>query len=55
VTVNVTVLPTVHIDSPLAGSVLSGTTTVSGWAIDNATSVGTAIGGVQVLVASAMH
>ena len=50
VTVNVTALPTAHIESPLAGSVVSGTTTVSGWAIDNASSVGTAIGGVNVLV-----
>ena len=50
VAVNVTVLPTAHIESPLAGSVVSGTTTVSGWAIDNASSVGTAIGGVKVLV-----
>lgn len=42
--------PTVHIDNPLSGSLLTGTVTVSGWAIDNASSIGTKIGRVQVLV-----
>jgi hypothetical protein len=42
--------PMVAIDSPAAGSVLSATVTVSGWAIDNALAVGTAITSVQVKV-----
>jgi hypothetical protein len=32
--------PTVHIDSPLAGAAVSGSVTISGWAIDNATTIG---------------
>ncbi len=44
------VIPTVHIDSPAAGATVSGTVTVSGWAIDNDSAVGTAIGSVRVLV-----
>jgi hypothetical protein len=51
VTVIVTgVPPTVHIDGPVAGSVLSGSVTISGWAVDNTSAVGTAISGVQVKV-----
>ncbi|MGB7759905.1 MAG: SBBP repeat-containing protein [Bryobacteraceae bacterium] len=53
VTVTVTapvVIPSVHIDGPAPGATVSGTATVSGWAIDNASTVGTAISGVQVLV-----
>jgi hypothetical protein len=42
--------PTVWIDAPAANSTVSGTVTVSGWAIDNASIVGTALGSVQVLV-----
>jgi len=42
--------PSVHIDAPASGSTISGTVTVSGWAIDNATAVGTAISSVHVLV-----
>ena len=42
--------PTVWIDIPTAGSMLSGTVTVSGWALDNASAVGTAISRVQVEV-----
>jgi photosystem II stability/assembly factor-like uncharacterized protein len=42
--------PTVHIDAPVAGSVLSDTATVSGWALDNSAGVGTAIASVQVKV-----
>ena len=42
--------PAVYIDGPSAGQALSGMTTVRGWALDNATSVGTAIGSVQILV-----
>ena len=42
--------PTVHIESPVPGSSVSGVVTVAGWAIDNASSVGTAIGSVQVSV-----
>jgi hypothetical protein len=50
-TLTVTAIPpTVHIDAPLAASVLSGTTTVSGWALDNASAVGTAISSLQVKV-----
>ena len=44
------VIPTVAIDAPVAGSTVSGTVTVGGWAIDNASTVGTAIGSVHVLV-----
>jgi hypothetical protein len=55
VTVTVTagtaaVIPTVHIDLPASGATVSGTVTVAGWAIDNASTKGTAIGSVQVLV-----
>ncbi|MGB7758864.1 MAG: Ig-like domain-containing protein, partial [Bryobacteraceae bacterium] len=53
VTVTVTapvVIPSVHIDMPASGTIISGTATVAGWAIDNASTVGTAISGVQVLV-----
>jgi Bacterial Ig domain len=42
--------PTVYIDAPAAASSVSGTVTVSGWAIDNASAVGTAINNVQVKV-----
>jgi N-acetylmuramoyl-L-alanine amidase len=42
--------PSVQIDAPAAGSVLSGVATVSGWALDNRLLVGTAIGSVQVKV-----
>jgi len=44
------VIPSVHIDGPAPGASVSGTVTVSGWAIDNASVVGTAISGIQVLV-----
>jgi len=43
-------LPSVYIERPLNGSTVSGTITVKGWAIDNASTVGTAIGPVQVQV-----
>jgi hypothetical protein len=43
-------IPTVHIDSPAAGATVSGAVTVSGWAIDNDSAVGTAIGSVHLLV-----
>jgi len=52
-TVTVTVqapLPTVYIDAPAQGSAVSGTVTVSGWAVDNVSVVGTAISSVQVKV-----
>jgi hypothetical protein len=42
--------PSVHIDAPVSGSVLSGVGTISGWAIDSTTAVGTAISGVQIKV-----
>jgi len=44
------VIPSVHIDMPASGATVSGTATVAGWAIDNTSTVGTAIGSVQVLV-----
>jgi hypothetical protein len=49
---NITVIapPSVFIDTPTQGTVVSGVVTVTGWAIDNATSIGTAIGAVQMLV-----
>jgi hypothetical protein len=42
--------PSVHIDQPKPGAILSGTATVSGWAIDNVTAVGTAINPATVIV-----
>jgi hypothetical protein len=51
VTVTVAAIPpTVHIEAPLAASALSGNVTVSGWALDNSSVVGTAISSVLVLV-----
>jgi parallel beta-helix repeat protein len=46
--------PVVWIDQPVAGATISGTITVSGWAVDNGTVVGTAIGSVQVKVDGAL-
>jgi hypothetical protein len=46
-------LPNVHIDSPADGATVSGTIVVAGWAIDNTTTVGTAISNVRVLVDTA--
>jgi streptogramin lyase len=46
--------PTVFIDSPQNGSAVSGMVTVTGWAIDNSSSVGTAITSVQVRVDGAL-
>jgi N-acetylmuramoyl-L-alanine amidase len=42
--------PSVYIDTPAPGTVLSGMVTVAGWAIDNTSAVGTAISSVQVFV-----
>ena len=42
------------IDQPVAGATVSGTVTESGWAVDNGTVVGTAIGSVQVKVDRAL-
>jgi hypothetical protein len=42
--------PTVFIDAPTQGSTVSGIVNVSGWAVDNAFAVGTAISIVQVQV-----
>src|SRR5262249_53394248 len=42
--------PLVFIDTPSPGAALFGTATVSGWAIDNGVSVGTAISSVQIKV-----
>jgi phospholipase C len=51
VTVNVQVpTPTVYIDVPVAGAKVSGIAIVSGWAVDNAAAVGTAISSVQIKV-----
>jgi hypothetical protein len=50
VTVQVATPPTVFIDSLAQGATISGTVTVSGWAIDNITTIGTAISSVQVKV-----
>jgi uncharacterized protein (TIGR03437 family) len=44
------IIPSVHIDMPASGATVSGTATVAGWAIDNASTAGTAVGSVQVLV-----
>jgi len=44
------VIPSVHIDAPVPGATISGTVSVAGWAIDNASTVGTAITNVQVKV-----
>ena len=46
--------PLVWIDQPVAGATVSGTVTVAGWAVDNGTVVGTAIGSVQVKVDGAL-
>src|SRR5437588_9864763 len=42
--------PTVWIDGPSQGSTVSGAVTIFGWAMDNASAVGTAISIVQVKV-----
>ena len=42
--------PSVNIDTPAPGTVLSGTVSVAGWAIDNTSVVGTAVSSVPVLV-----
>ena len=42
--------PSVFIDCPKTGSTVSGTLAIQGWAIDNVSGIGTAIGSVQVSV-----
>jgi hypothetical protein len=42
--------PSVYIDSFSSGATVSGTVTVSGWAINNITAIGPIISGVQILV-----
>jgi hypothetical protein len=42
--------PLVAIDSPTSGAAVSGMITVTGWALDNASGVGTPINSVQVMV-----
>ena len=42
--------PTVWIDAPASGATVSGIVSISGWAVDNASVVGTAISSVQVKV-----
>ena len=51
-TTNITVVatPSVFIDTPTQGAVVSGVVTVSGWAIDNTMPTGTGIGSVQILI-----
>ncbi len=50
VSITVPTVPSVFIDSPANGATVSGTLNVLGWAIDNASTIGTAIGSVQVQV-----
>jgi len=51
ITVNVQAPPpTVYVDAPAQGAAVSGTVRVSGWAVDNASVVGSAISSVQVKV-----
>ena len=42
--------PTVYIDTPVSGATVSGIVTITGWAVDNAATVGTAISSVQIKV-----
>jgi N-acetylmuramoyl-L-alanine amidase len=42
--------PDVYIETPTSGAVINGTTTVGGWAIDSAVSVGTPIASVVIKV-----
>jgi len=42
--------PSVHIDYPAPGGVVSGTVAVGGWALDSVMVIGTAISAVQVMV-----
>jgi hypothetical protein len=42
--------PTVFIDAPAPGAMVSGIVAITGWAVDNASAVGTAISSVQVKV-----
>ena len=42
--------PTVWIDTPTSGATVSGIVAITGWAVDNAAAVGTAINSVQVKV-----
>jgi hypothetical protein len=42
--------PTVYVDAPTSGATVSGIVTISGWAVDNASAVGTGISSVQVKV-----
>ena len=42
--------PDIHVDSPTAGSVVSGTINVSGWAVDSSSPAGATIGDLKVLV-----
>jgi hypothetical protein len=46
----VNVPPSVNIESPAPGAVVNGVVTVSGWALDNTSAIGTAISLVQVKV-----
>ena len=43
-------LPAVYIDTPAQGATVSGIVAISGWAVDSAAAVGTAISSVQVMV-----
>jgi hypothetical protein len=46
----VNVPPSVYIDSPASGAMVSGVVTVAGWALDDTSAIGTAISLVQVKV-----
>ena len=50
VTVNFTAGPSVNIDSPTPGTVVTGIVNVTGWALDSATAIGTAVNNVQMMV-----
>jgi hypothetical protein len=50
VTVSNALPPTLFVEAPAAGATVSGTLPVSGWAIDNASKVETAIAKVEVFV-----
>jgi hypothetical protein len=49
-TVTIIAAPSVHIDNPSPGQVISGIYNVTGWALDSTTGIGTAISSVQILV-----
>jgi hypothetical protein len=48
--IGVGTVPSISIDAPAPGALVSGVATISGWAIDNTATVGSAIGAAQVRV-----